>query len=161
MLKYQFLIIMVCYSCICMAQGGHSHGGGTNLSQMAGNTHSHAHKKNVEPPHGGVLLELGKYELEVLLNVMEDEEKFNVFLLKPNLTVIDAKEITGSATFRYKEASEITTEFRLSEKGNLYCNMQDIINPFVVMIKITYKGKEYTAIAEYAGLTEHLKQKQN
>ena len=159
-MKYLYLFFLLFLSGQLFAQGGHSHGGGTNLSQMASNTHSHAHKKNVEPPHGGVLLEVGKYELEVLLNVMEDEEKFNVFLLKPNLTVIDAKEITGSATFRYKEASEIITEFKRSEKGNLYCNIQDIISPFVVMIKITYKGKEYTAMAEYAGLTEHLKNKE-
>jgi len=138
---------------------GHNHGNESTLSQqMAGATHSHTHK-NVQPPHGGELFEVGKYDLEVILNVMEGEEKFNVYILNSKAKVLDIKEASGSITLRYKDGREIITEFKRSDKGKLYCNVEDIINEFVVVININYKGKEYSTVCEYAGLTEHLKKR--
>lgn len=138
---------------------GHNHGNESGLSQqMAGASHTHSHKKN-NPPHGGELIEAGKYDLEVILNVMEDEEKFNVYILNSKAKVLDIKDASGSITLRYKDGSEIITEFKRSDKGKLYCNVEDIINEFVVVINITYKGKDYSTVCEYAGLTEHLKKR--
>ena len=157
-MKYLFVFILLCLSHQILAQG-HNHGNESGLSQqMAGTTHNHTHKK-VNPPHGGELIEVGKYDLEVILNVMEGEEKFNVYILNSKAKVLDVKDASGSITLRYKDGREITTEFKKSDKGKLYCNVEDIINEFVVVINVKYKGKEYSTVCEYAGLTEHLKNK--
>lgn len=58
--------------------------------------------KKVNPPHGGELIEVGKYDLEVILNVMEGEEKLNVYILNSKAKVLDIKDASGSITLRYK-----------------------------------------------------------
>jgi hypothetical protein len=157
-MKYTFLFIAFFISNQLFAQG-HNHGNESGLSQqMAGTAHTHSHKK-VNPPHGGELIEVGKYDLEVVLNVMEGEEKFNIYILNSKAKVLDVKDASGSITLRYKDGREIITEFKRSDKGKLYCNVEDIINEFVVVININYKGKDYSTVCEYAGLTEHLKNK--
>lgn len=158
--KFFFLLFVLIFPTpFIVYSQGHNHGGG-GLAQMAGTAHTHTHK-NVQPPHGGELIEVGKYDLEVILNVMEGEEKFNVYILNSKAKVLDVKDASGKITLRYKDGREIITEFKKSDKGKLYCNVADIINEFVVVITIKYKGKEYSTVCEYAGLTEHLKQKQS
>ncbi len=88
---------------------------------------------------------------------MTSEEKLSVFMLKSNLKSLDLKDASGSATFRYKDGKEITYELKKVNSEKLYCNIGDIINGFVVVIKLKYKGKEYSGVCEYPGLTEHLK----
>ncbi len=156
MKAHLFFVLIFSFPFMLYSQG-HNHGNESGLSQqMAGTTHNHTHKK-VNPPHGGELIEVGKYDLEVILNVMEGEEKFNVYILNSKAKVLDVKDASGSITLRYKDGREIITEFKQSDKGKLYCNVEDIINEFVVVINIKYKGKEYSTVCEYAGLTEHLR----
>ncbi len=157
-MRQLYTFIFLCLTSQLFAQG-HNHGNESGLSQqMAGASHTHTHK-NVQPPHGGELIEVGKYDLEVILNVMEGEEKFNVYILNSKAKVLDVNDASGSITLRYKDGREIITEFKRSDKGKLYCNVEDIINEFVVVITIQFKGKEYSTVCEYAGLTEHLKNK--
>lgn len=144
-MKYLYILIALCISNGMFAQG-HNH------SDHEGGAETHK-----EPPHGGELLDAGKYKLEVVLDVMTSEEKLSVFMLKSNLKSLDLKDASGTATFRYKDGREITNDLKKVNSEKLYCNIGDIINGFVVVIKVNYKGKEYSGICEYPGLADHLK----
>lgn len=158
-MKFLYLLsLLLCLSHQLFAQA-HNHGNERSSAQTAGSSHKEHGKHSLEPPHGGELINVGKYYLEVVLNVIAEKEKFSVYLLKPNMKTIDAKSLSGKAVFRYKGLEEITYEFENDNPEKLYCNVEDIVNEFVVVINIKYKGKEYSTVCEYAGLTEHLKKK--
>ena len=160
LMRFSYSCIFLCITGQLFAQG-HNHGNESSLAQTVGSPQNAHHRHPKDPPHGGELINIGKYDLEVILNVMEANEKFSVYLLKPNLKPIDATAVSGKAVFRYKTGKEVTCEFKNDNPEKLYCNVEDIINEFVVVITVKYKGKEYSTVCEYAGLTGHLKSKQS
>lgn len=148
-----FFVYFILFSFILRSQG-HNHGNDNKQANtpVIGNTHKKGH-----PPHGGQLIDVGKYDLEVVFNITAEEEKFSVYILNSKAKVLDIEEASGKITLRYKDGREIIKELKKSEKVKLYCNFEDIVNEFVVIIDIIYKGKKYSTVCEYAGLGEYLK----
>jgi hypothetical protein len=68
-MRQLYTFIFLCLTSQLFAQG-HSHGNENSLAQTAGSMHKAHGKHSIEPPHGGELINVGKYDLEVVLNVM-------------------------------------------------------------------------------------------
>ncbi len=155
-LNYTILLIGFFISNQMFVQAQNHRGQGEPSQQPNCSSHKHD-QKVLQSPHGGELITVGKYIFEVILNVMEGEEKLIVYLLSSKAKVLELKDATGRITLKYKDGREIETEFKYRDKGKLYCNVEDIINEFVVVIEIIYKGKVYSTVCEYTGLSDHLK----
>lgn len=110
--------------------------------------HSHA----AEPPHGGEIKDVGKYHLEIVFDAMVTSENMNIYILKSSLKILDSKDATGSINVKYKNGVEENYELINNNVDKLYCNINDAINGFNAIIKINYKGKEYSTGFYYKGM---------
>lgn len=118
----------------------HDHSGGMK--------HSHTE----EPPHGGEIKDVGKYHLEILFDIAAPVgEKMSIYILKSNLKTLNSSEAKGSISIKYKNGQEENYELN-SNTDKLYCDVKDIVNSFNAIIKILYKGKEYSCAYYYKGM---------
>jgi hypothetical protein len=118
----------------------------TAKAQHDHSSHSHddgaAHEHKAEPPHGGEIMDVGKYHFEIVFDAFTANEKLSVWILKSNFKVIDPKEFTGKVT-------EKTLTVGMEK---LSCNVEDITKAFTALIVVTIKGKEYHTTYNYKGL---------
>ncbi len=158
-MKMRFLARVPCLFALqlCLAQypggGNMGNNGGMMSPQMqnmpTGNTGS---SKKDEPPHGGEVKEAGKYNIEVSFDPFSNEEKLNVWLLKPSYKPAKLAKTTGKVTIKYpKLEKEETVDLILSE-DRFYCNVSEPSSTFTAFITITQKGKEYKMVFNQRGM---------
>lgn len=118
-------------------------------------THDHSaggsHEHKADPPHGGVLKDIGKYHLEVVFEPMVPEEKLNVYILKASLKTATIEGVSGTVQLNYKDGSHKEYTLQALKNEKLFCTPTDMVQPFVCIITIKIKDKLYTANAEYKG----------
>ncbi len=129
---------------------------GRLLAQHDHSSHSHdegsAHTHKVEPPHGGIIKDAGKYHIEIVMDPMVATEKLNIYILKSNLKVIPVKEITGKITIHYNNGTETETQLINNEADKLFTNVTDVSKPFTALITLTINDKQYNVNYEYKGI---------
>jgi hypothetical protein len=128
----------------------------TANAQHDHSSHDHGgsveHEHKAEPPHGGELKDIGKYHLEIVFDVMASTDKMSIYILKSGLKTLDSKDASGSIKLKYNNGTEENYELVNNNIDKLYCDVKDAINGFNAIIKITYKGKEYSCAYSYNGM---------
>lgn len=115
----------------------------------SGNEHSHKE----EPPHGGEIKDVGKYHLEILFDVTASVgEKMSIYILKSNLKTLNSSEAKGSISIKYENGQEENYNLENNNTDKLYCDVKDVVNSFNAVIKISYKGKDYSCTYNYKGI---------
>ncbi len=144
-LHIKLIIVLLFSVSILNAQHDHS----THDHNTGGTEHEH----KAEPPHGGELKDIGKYHLEILFDIAAPVgEKINIYLLKSNLKTLNSSEAKGSISIKYKNGQEENYELNNNNIDKLYCDVKDIATSFNAIIKVTYKGKEYSCTYYYKGM---------
>jgi hypothetical protein len=127
----------------------------TAKAQHDHSSHSHddgaAHEHKAEPPHGGEIMDVGKYHFEIVFDAFTANEKLSVWILKSNFKVIDPKEFTGKVKIQYADGKETEKTLTVGME-KLSCNVEDITKAFTALIVVTIKGKEYHTTYNYKGL---------
>ena len=138
-------IILLLFA-VSVANAQHDH---SSHDHNAGSEHSH----KADPPHGGEIKDVGKYHLEVVFNIAAAAgEKMSIYILKSNLKTLNSKEASGSISIKYKDGTIENYELANDNVDKLYCDVKDIVNSFNAIIKIKYKGKEYSCVHYYKGM---------
>ncbi len=108
------------------------------------------HKK-VDPPHGGVVVEAGKYHIELKLDPLASEEKLLVWILDSRYKVRHPKNSTLLVKFKYKNGEVIETNMT-SSSDRFHCNVPDVSLPFNAFLILTVNNKTYEASCYFKGL---------
>ncbi len=140
-MNYFITLIFIIFGLSLKAQ--HDHGGG-----------NHGGNENTEskymPQHGGEIIEIGKYKLEIIINPMLLEDKLTVYVLKNNHKEMPLDKITCSAIFSYENNPSDTLTLSKSidkftsnnihpaQKVNIIFNL--VINKKAVSGVYFYKG---------------------
>lgn len=105
------------------------------------------------PPHGGIVTESGKYNIEILFDPFAGEQKLTVWLLNQRNKVRSLKGAQAKITLNYKDGRSITNEMKLTEDA-LFSDVEDIVNPFNAIIHIIKNKKSYTSTFFFKGLNK-------
>lgn len=128
----------------------------TANAQHDHSSHDHGgsveHEHKAEPPHGGELKDIGKYHLEIVFDVMASTDKMSIYILKSNLNTLDAKDAKGTINVKHNDGKEEILELQNNGNDKLFCDLADAINGFNAVIKINYKGKDYSCAYYYKGM---------
>ena len=144
-MKLALNIIIILFFTINTVKAQHDH----SSHDHSGNEHSHKE----EPPHGGEVKDVGKYHLEILFDIAAPVgEKMSIYILKSNLKTLNSSEAKGSISIKYKNGEEENYELNNNNVDKLYCDVKDIVNSFNSIIKIVYKGKEYSCTYYHKGM---------
>lgn len=142
-MKKQITIFLLLITGIINAQHDHS--------SHEYNSNEHSHKE--EPPHGGEIKDVGKYHFEIFFDIAAPVgEKMSIYILKSNLKTLNSSEAKGSINIKYKNGQEENYGLNNNNNDKLYCDVKDIVNSFNAIIKIAYKGKEYSCTYYYKGM---------
>lgn len=128
----------------------------TAKAQHDHSSHSHGdegtHTHKIEPPHGGIIKEAGKYHIEIVMDPMVVKEKLNVYILKASLKPIQVKGITGKTSIHYSNGTSTEIQLINNETDKLYANIANVSEPFTALITLTINEKEYNVNYEYKGI---------
>lgn len=144
-MKLPFKIVVLFMLLISSAKAQHDHS-----SHSHDNTATHEHK--VEPPHGGIIKDAGKYHIEIVMDPMVATEKLNIYILKSNLKAIPVKGITGKATIHYNNGTETEVLLINNEMDKLFANITDVSKPFTALVTLIINDKQYNVNYEYKGI---------
>ena len=148
MMKQNLKLIVALLLAVNTASAQHDHSSHDNTEGV-----QHSHKE--VPPHGGEIKDVGKYHLEILFDVTASVgEKMSIYILKSNFKTLNSSEAKGSISIKYKNGQEENYELNNNNIDKLYCDVKDIVNSFNSIIKINYKGKEYSCAYYYNGLNK-------
>lgn len=129
--------------------------GQISLTPPSGNNHAEEHNeiKAESPPHGGVVTEAGKYNIEVLLDPFALDKKITVWLLSQRNKQKELKNMTATLILNYKNGKIIEKEM-LVDNGTACSDIDDITNPFNAVIILKRKNNSYSATYFYKGLNK-------
>lgn len=117
--------------------GGHNHGGSHE-------THAY------QSPHGGELLEVGKYKVEMVTNLFLKEDQLMIYLFKGSLKPLSIKEITGNITIDYKDGTSSTDSLKAKGTEFFVAQLQST-ESFSCTVSVTIKGKIFSAVFHHKG----------
>ena len=104
-----------------------------------------------QPPHGGVMNNIGKYHIEMLVNMFLKEDKLTFYLYKGNFKPVLTEHITGTIIFQQKDGTSITDT--LQAKGDYYFVAQlKSSDPFQCSVHLLIKEKVISTLFNHAGL---------
>ena len=105
-------------------------------------THNHPGEGNqskaVQPPHGGIIVESGKLNIEILFDPFGGEQKLCVWVLNQRnkiKTIINAKAFV---TLNYKNGTVIKKDME-SKEDMFFSDVADLKNPFNAVIVVFLK----------------------
>lgn len=106
------------------------------------------------PPHGGDVIEAGKYKLEIILNPMSIDEKLIVYILKRNSKEIQPKELTGHVVLKYKSGQADTVNL-LNDNGRLYAATINLASKANMIFNLKINGKNVSGIYYNNGIIKN------
>ena len=122
------------------------------FAQHDGHDHSgESEHKKVDPPHGGIILDAGKYQMELLFDPLAGEEKLTVWILNSKFKSRHPENGTVTINFSYKDGKVIEQRM-VKAADRFYCNIPDLTAAFNALIVLSIKNKTYTGAHYYKGL---------
>lgn len=122
------------------------------FAQHDGHDHSgESEHKQVDPPHGGIILDAGKYQIELLLNPLAGEEKLTVWILNSKFKARHPEKGVVTIKFNYKDG-KVIEQSMVNAADRFYCNIPDLSVPFNALILLSIKNKAYNGVYYYKGL---------
>ncbi len=140
------LLTVILYSINAYSQ--HDHG-----------SHGSAHATHIEqPPHGGIIKEVGKYKIEMVAELFLKKDQLRFYLFKGNFKTVLNEGITGTLTFKDSEGK--TTTQTLQAKGDDFFAAQlNKLDSFQVIVKFNIKGKTISSVFAINGYGNNDKEK--
>ena len=105
----------------------------------------------LNPPHGGIVFNMGKYDAEFVLDPFNPEENLTIYLLKGKYKVQGLKKVTGSIKIKYGDGN--TEEIQPAKTGErFFCKLADVSRPLHLIMIMNIKGKEYSSAFSFNGV---------
>lgn len=122
------------------------------FAQNDGHDHSgESEHKKVDPPHGGIILDAGKYQIELLFDPLAGEEKLTLWILNSKFKVRHPEKGIVKIKLNYKDG-KIIEQSMINATERFYCNITDLTVPFNALIVLNIKNKTYNGAYYYKGL---------
>lgn len=139
-----FILLFTAISCSTTTYAQHNHG-----------SHGGSHTTHVQqPPHGGEIKSVGKYHIEMVVNMMLKEDKLMFYLFKGNLKIITNEEVTGTVAIEYNDGT--TAGQPLEARGpELFAAQLKNTDSFQCIVKFIVKGKTISTVFTHRGLGYH------
>jgi len=138
-----FCVIMLFVTSIAFNQ--HNHGAEGQNQEVS--------MKELLPPHGGQLEDLGKYKIELVTNLYEKKNQLVFFLYKGELKPVSNDEIMGTFNLLYSDGTvymdtldKIGTEFFVGSINSA--------KSFTLTVNFTIKKKIITTVYTHEGIGE-------
>jgi Heavy metal binding domain len=125
---------------ISLAQHDHSSHGTDNSSGPADH-----------PPHGGAVKKVGKFYIEMVVNMMQKKDNITVYILNSKGKAMSNADITGTIMFMFKDGSSTDKDLRVKGTDKFVSELGEN-KSFTGMISFTIKGKKYSTNIDYVGL---------
>ncbi len=125
-----------------------------SLAQHDHGSHSHSQSTAspmFNPPHGGMMKMVGKYHIEMVVNMLQMEDKVSVYLLNSKGKTLSNDGITGTVMFMYGDNTTVKGQL-LARGDDHFAAQLKSTEPFTAMVSLNVKGKTITASFEYGGL---------
>jgi heavy metal-binding protein len=110
--------------------------------------------KAPESPHGGMLKTAGKYQIELVVNMMQKEDKITVYLLTKSGKTLSTQDVTGTIMFMYKDGTDVT-ETLVAKGDNRFVAQLKTMDSFSAMVSLKVKGKTIGANFQHEGMHGH------
>lgn len=130
---------------ILMAQHDHGGGGGS-----AGHNHSQSGSMSMAP-HGGMVKTAGKYQIEMVVDMLQMEDKVVIYIINSKGRTIGNASISGKIMFMYKDQSSNTSAL-IARGDDHFVSALDRTDAFTAMVTFDVKGKMLNANFNHAGL---------
>ena len=124
----------------------------TAIAQHDHSSHSPGgHAEMIELPHGGAMKTVGKYNLEMVVDMLQAQNQIKFYLFKTNLKPLLNSEINGSVTIETKGGKSTTIDLRkLGEDG--FTSDLGSTEPFKCTVRFTIKRKSISTYFSHMGL---------
>lgn len=128
-----------------LATAQHNHGGG-------GGEHNHGSAPELNAPqHGGKVVDLGKYKIELITNMYLKKDQLTFFLYKGEMKPLSNENITGTMTLQTEDGSSDTVA--LVPRGtDFFLGTVNSAQSFQCIITFNIKGKKITTIYSHSGI---------
>jgi len=134
---------------------------GTTISVAQHDHGSHGHNqqetstmKASESPHGGMIEKAGKYQLELVVDMMQKEDKVTVYLLNKGGKTLSTEDIAGTIMFMYPD-SKNATETLVAKGDKRFVAQLERMESFTAMVSLKVKGKTVDANFQHKSMHEH------
>lgn len=121
-------------------------------------THSHPGEENqpkaVQSPHGGAIIESGKFNIEIVFDPFGGEKKLCVWVLNQRNKVKAITNGKAFVTLNYKNGAVVKKDMDCNE-DMFFSDIDDLKNPFNAVIVVLLKNKSYAATYFFKGLTTY------
>lgn len=113
--------------------------------------HGHGDEENEKPlikhtaPHGGEVIDAGKYKLEIMISPMSVDEKLIVYILKKSYKEIKPEELSGYVVMRFKDG-KVDTVNLVSDKGKLYSNIINVSSKANMLFYLNINKKDVSGV---------------
>lgn len=124
---------------MALAQHDHSSHGSMSHSQMDA------------PPHGGTMKLVGKYHIEMTVNMLSAQDKLSFYLYKSNMKTVSNEGITGTVSFENEDGTKATQELRALGTNGFAAQLQNT-NSFNCTVSFEIKGKTVSTYFTHKGL---------
>lgn len=118
-------------------------------------THNHPGEENelkvVQSPHGGEIVESGKFNIEIVLDPFGGEQKLCIWVLNQRNKIKTIANANAFVTLNYKNGTIIKKDMKLKE-DMFFSDVDDLKNPFNAVIVILIKNRSYIATYFFKGL---------
>ncbi len=136
--KLILLIAVVINSTGAFAQHDHSSHGQDHQGEM------------MQAPHGGELKEVGKYHIEMVVDMLMKEDQITIYLFKGNMKPVSNDGITGTITFNFKDGSVISDKVRTKGDSRFVAQLKNS-ESFNCIVKLSIDGKTVSTVFSYSG----------
>ena len=121
------------------AQHDHSSHGGAGHSQMDA------------PPHDGTMKEVGKYSIEMAVNMLVMQDKLTFYLFKGKMKPVSNEGITGTVSFVKEDGTSTTQKLRALGSDGFAAQLEDT-HSFNCTVTFEIKGKTVSTYFTHKGL---------
>ncbi len=122
-----------------------------SLAQCGGHSSHSQSAESVNPPHGGMIKSSGKYHIEMVVNLLQKDDKVSVYLLDKKGKILPNKDVTGTIMFMSKDNAEVEVQLVAKGDDHFVTQLKDT-KPFTAMVSLKVKGKTVNASFEHGGL---------
>lgn len=126
-----------------------------NTTVIAQHDHSShgpgGHAEMIQPPHGGSMKTVGKYNVEMVVDMLQAQNQMKFYLFKTNLKPLFNSEISGSVTVETKDGKSTNADLRkLGEDG--FTTDLGSTEPFNCTVRFVIKRKTISTYFSHKGL---------
>lgn len=126
----------------------------TVFAQHDHSAHGHAgHAQMNTPPHGGSLRSVGKYNIEMVVDMLQAQNQMVFYLYKANMKPIGNSDMKGSVTIEMKDGSSTNADLHSYGERGFATDLKDT-RPFNCTVRFEIKGKTVSTYFSHNGLGE-------